>query len=73
MMKPGNFGFYIVGNNSTRINGERITIETDRFLWEIGKLVGWKQRKIVNMELLPSRDIFRYQRGTAESILWFQA
>lgn len=73
MMKPGNFGFYIVGNNSTRVNGERITIETDRFLWEIGKLVGWKQRKVINMELLPSRDIFRYQRGTAESILWFQA
>ena len=73
MMRPGAFGFYVVGNNSTRVNGERVTIETDRFLWEIGRLVGWKQRKIVNMELVPSRDIFRNQRGTAESILWFEA
>lgn len=73
MLKPGSYGFYIVGNNSTRINGERVTIETDRFLWEVGQKVGWKQRQVIDMDLLPSRDIFRYQRGTVESILWFQA
>ena len=73
MVKPGSYAFYVVGNNSTTINGGRMDIETDRFLWEIGKKVGWKQKKIINMELLPSRDIFRNKRGSAESILWFAA
>ncbi len=73
MMKSGSYGFYVVGNNSTMINKKRVEIQTDRLLWEIGKKVGWKQKKVINMELLPSRDIFRYQRGTSESILWFQA
>lgn len=73
MLKPGSFGFYVVGNNSTRISGERFTIETDHFLWEIGQQAGWKPKRVINMELLPSRDIFRHQRGTSESILWFEA
>ncbi len=72
-MKPDSYAFYVVGNNSTTINGDRMEIETDRFLWEIGKKVGWKQKKIINMELLPSRDIFRNKRGSSESILWFVA
>lgn len=73
MMKPGSHGFYVVGNNSTFLNGERFEVETDNLLWEIGKTVGWKQKKIISMELLPSRDIFRHNRGSAESILWFEA
>ena len=73
MMKPGCYAFYVVGNNSTNVNGKRIDIMTDQFLWEIGKKVGWKQKKVINMELLPSRDIFRNNRGTAESILWLEA
>ena len=73
MMRPGHFGFYVVGNNSTTIDGKRFEIETDKLVWEIGKKVGWKQRKMLNMELLPSRDIFRNNKGSSESILWFQA
>ena len=53
-------------------NGERFEIKTDRILFDMGKRIGWKQKKIISMELLPSRDIFRNNRGSAESILWFQ-
>lgn len=73
MMKPGSYAFYIVGNNSTFINEERIEIETDQFLWEIGEKVGWTKKKIIPMDLLHSRDIFKNNKGTSESILWFQA
>ena len=67
------YGFYVVGSNSTFIKGERFLIETDTLLWQLGKKVGWKQKQIVNMELLPSRDIFKENKGTTESILWFEA
>jgi len=73
MMKPGSYAFFVVGNNSTQVNGERLEIETDKLLWELGKHVGWKQCHFLDMELLPSRDIFSKNRGTAESILCFKA
>lgn len=73
MMQPNSFAFYIVGNNSTEVNGERLEIPTDRFLWEIGERAGWHQEEFLNMELLPSRDIFRKNRGSAESILAFRS
>ena len=71
MMRPESYAFYVVGNNSTRIDGDRLEIPTDKFLWEIGREVGWHQEEVVDMELLPSRDIFRKNRGSAETILIF--
>jgi len=73
MMKSGSYAFFVVGNNSTYVNGDRLEIETDKLLWELGKHVGWQQCHFLDMELLPSRDIFRENRGTAESILCFKA
>ena len=74
MMQPGAYAFYVVGNNSTTINGEqRIEIPTNEFLWQIGKRAGWISEKRVEMELLPSRDIFRKNSGSQETILVFKA
>ena len=74
MMKPGAYAFYIVGNNSTTVNGnQRIEIPTNEFLWQIGKRVGWVGKQRIEMELLPSRDIFRKNRGSQETILVFKA
>ena len=74
MMRPGAYAFYVVGNNSTTINGnQRIEIPTNEFLWQIGKRVGWIGEQLVDMELLPSRDIFRHNRGSKETILVFKA
>jgi site-specific DNA-methyltransferase (cytosine-N4-specific) len=73
MMRPNSLAFYIVGNNSTRVEEKRVEIPTDRFLWEIGVKAGWHQEQYIPMELLPSRDIFRENTGTSESILVFRS
>jgi len=73
MMKPNGYAFFVVGNNSTNVEGERVEIATDEFLWELGQTAGWTQVTPLNMELLPSRDIFRNNRGSSETILVFRA
>lgn len=73
VMKPNSYAFYVVGNNSTVVDNERVEIATDRFLWEIGEMAGWTKIDTVSMELLPSRDIFRNNRGTSETILIFRS
>lgn len=72
MIRSAN-AFYVVGNNSTFVNGEKVEIPTDEFLFEIGDSVGWRQRELIPMELLVSRDIFKENRGSAETILCFTA
>jgi len=71
LMKMNKYAFYVVGNNSTFLNGRRTPIMTNEFLWEIGKKVGWQQKKVIKMDLL-RWDVFSHNNGTAESILWFQ-
>jgi hypothetical protein len=73
LMRRGGFGYYVVGNNSTEIHGERVEIATDEFLFAIGAAAGWKQVEAIGMELLPSRDIFKENRGSKEAILCFKA
>lgn len=73
MMRSGAHSYYVVGNNSTEIDGERVEISTDAFLFELGERAGWRAVESINMELLPSRDIFRENRGSKEAILCFRA
>lgn len=73
LMKPGSLGYYVVGNNSTNINGEKIDIPTDHFLFALGKTAGWTPIQKIPMELIVSRDIFRKNRGSSETILCFRA
>lgn len=73
MMKRGAHGYYVVGNNSTEIDGARVEISTDAFLFELGEKAGWNAVESINMDLLPSRDIFRENRGSREAILCFKA
>jgi site-specific DNA-methyltransferase (cytosine-N4-specific) len=73
LMKPGALGHYVVGNNSTEVNGQKIGIPTDQFLFELGAAAGWTPVEKIPMELIASRDIFRENRGSSETILCFQA
>ncbi len=66
-------GYYIVGNNSSIVNGKKIEIPTDQFLFDIGAAAGWKPEEMIPMEMLISRDIFKENRGSAETILCFRA
>lgn len=73
LMKPGAFGHYVVGNNSTEVAGEKIEIPTDHFLVGLGAAAGWTPVEQIPMELIASRDIFRENRGSSETILCFRA
>ena len=73
LMKVGGYGYYVVGNNSSVVNGQKIEIPTNEFLFEIGALAGWHQVETIPMEMLSSRDIFRENRSSAETILCFKA
>jgi site-specific DNA-methyltransferase (cytosine-N4-specific) len=73
LMKHGAPGYYVVGNNSTLVDGEKVTIPTDDLLVAVGAHAGWKPEGTIPMELISSRDIFRENRGSAESILSFTA
>ncbi len=72
MVKRGH-AYYVVGNNSTVVNGEKRDIPTDKFLYEVGIAAGWQADEIIPLELLVSRDIFKENRGSAETILCFRA
>lgn len=71
LMAPKGHGFYIVGNNSTFLDEKKLEIPTDKLLYEIGKYAGWKPKETLSMELLSSRDIFKGNKGSAETILFF--
>jgi site-specific DNA-methyltransferase (cytosine-N4-specific) len=73
LMKPGAFGHYVVGNNSTKVDGEKIEIPTDGLLVGLGAAAGWTPVEQIPMELIASRDIFRENRGSSETILSFRA
>jgi site-specific DNA-methyltransferase (cytosine-N4-specific) len=73
MMADGAYGYYVVGNNSTLVNGQKVEIPTNKFLFEIGEVAGWKPDEMIPMELLVSRDIFKENSGSAETILCFRA
>lgn len=73
MMKKEAPGYYIVGNNSTEVKNTKIEIPTDNFLFLLGEVAGWNPIEKIPMELITSRDIFRENRGSSETILYFRA
>jgi site-specific DNA-methyltransferase (cytosine-N4-specific) len=73
LMARDSYGYYVVGNNSTFVDGQKVVIPTDELLFEIGAAAGWNPEEMLSMELLVSRDIFRENRGSAETILSFRA
>jgi site-specific DNA-methyltransferase (cytosine-N4-specific) len=64
--------FVVVGNNHTVAGGQRIEIETDKLLAQLGEAAGLRLEEEVSMEMLISRDIFKKNAGNAETILFFR-
>jgi site-specific DNA-methyltransferase (cytosine-N4-specific) len=73
LMRKGAPAFFVVGSNSTRVDGVLLTIQTEQLLQDVAMRLGWRFDRKLSMELLPSRDIFRENRGTAETLLSFTA
>ncbi len=72
LLKPGALAFYVVGNNSTRLDNEKFVIETNLLLWDLAEKVGWKKEKYINMDMLKSTLGFSNNRSTTEAILIFK-
>lgn len=71
LLKAGAPAFVVVGNNHTVAGGQKVKIETDRYLAELGESVGLVVDEKIPMEMLISRDIFRNNAGSAETIICF--
>jgi hypothetical protein len=69
LLKPDSLAFYVVGSNSTSVNGEKLIIQTDVLLYKLAQKVGLEGVELIDMELLSSRDMFRENRGSSEKIL----
>lgn len=72
LLKHDALSVFIVGNNHTIANGERVEIRTDELLAELGAHVGLELLHIIPMELLHSRDIFKNNAGNTEKIIIFR-
>jgi site-specific DNA-methyltransferase (cytosine-N4-specific) len=69
VLKSSATAYVVVGNNHTIANGERVDIPTADLLSEIAETVGLKPMEHIPMEMLLSRDIFKKNAVTSETIL----
>ena len=69
LLKPGGHCFLVIGNNHTVAGGQRVDIETDRLLAVIAESEGFELDLALPMEMLASRDIFRRNAVSSETIL----
>lgn len=72
LLKPNAPAFVVVGNNHTLAGGQRVEIETDKLLAQLGESVGLRLEEFLSMEMLVSRDVFKKNASSAETILFFR-
>jgi site-specific DNA-methyltransferase (cytosine-N4-specific) len=72
LLKPGAPAYVVVGNNHTLAGGQRVEIETDKLLAQLGESVGLRLEEMISMEMLVSRDIFKENASSSETILFFK-
>jgi site-specific DNA-methyltransferase (cytosine-N4-specific) len=72
LLKPGAPAYVVVGNNHTLAGGQRVAIETDKLLAQLGESVGLRLEETLSMEMLVSRDVFKENTGSIETILFFR-
>ncbi len=69
VMKPGAPVYVVVGGNHTIAGNERVEIRTAELLGDIAESLGYGRESDLPMEMLRSRDIFRRNAGTTETLL----
>ncbi len=72
LLRPDTPAYVVVGNNHTIAGGQRIEIETNKLLAQLGEAAGLKLEEQISMEMLISRDIFKKNASNAETILFFR-
>lgn len=69
LLKSGGTMFLVVGNNRTEAGGQSIDIQTAEHLMEIAKNLGFRAVDNMDMDMLPSRNIFRKNAVPSERIM----
>lgn len=72
LLAPRAPAYVVIGDNHTVAGGVHVEIETDHLLGSLGQAVGLRLTNSIPMEMLVSRDIFRRNAGTCETILEFR-
>ena len=72
LLKPGAPAYVVVGNHHTIAGGQRVEIETDKLLAQLGESVGLTLEETISMEMLVSRDTFKKNANSIETILFFR-
>ena len=69
VVKPGAPVYVVVGRNYTIAGSERVEIETADLLGDIAESLGYGRDGELPMAMLRSRDIFKRNAGTTETLL----
>ena len=72
LIRPGGRMFMVIGNNQTTAGTQDVAINTPDHLANIAGNLGFQRLGTLPMEMLVSRDIFRYNAVPSEQILSFQ-
>jgi SAM-dependent methyltransferase len=72
LLRPNAPLYVVVGNNYTVAGGQRVDIETNKLLASLGEFIGFTLEETISMDMLVSRDIFKKNTGSAETILAFR-
>jgi site-specific DNA-methyltransferase (cytosine-N4-specific) len=72
VLKPGAWAYVVIGDNHTVAGGERVDIATAQILAEIAETAGLRAGDHVSMDMLVSREIFKKNAVTSETILCLQ-
>ena len=73
VVKPEAPVYVVVGRNHTIAGGERVEIRTAELLGDVAESLGYGREGELPMEMLRSRDIFRQNAGTTETLLTLTA
>lgn len=69
VLKNRSPAFMVIGGNSTKIGDKRVEIPTDRLLAGIAESVGFVVESETNIDMLPSKDVFKKNRCSVEKII----
>lgn len=72
MLKVDAPAFFVVGDNHTIAGGQRVDINTTELLSDMAERVGFDVEDRLPMEMLVSRDIFRGNASSSETVLSFR-
>lgn len=69
ILRPNGQAVIVVGSNHTLAGGERVEIATATLIGALAGVAGLSFERLLPMEMLVSRDIFRRNASSAESIV----